>query len=91
VSVSDALARALAFLGDAQLPSGEIPVYASTDPTLRERAELDPSVFPTALAAHCLSFCAEAAPIAARAHDFLLVEALDAGPPPRRDPAARPR
>jgi hypothetical protein len=72
--VEGALGRALRFLDGAQLPSGEMPVYASTDPTLEERAELDPSIFPTALVAHCLSFCAEAAPIAARAHDFLLGE-----------------
>jgi hypothetical protein len=69
-----AITRALSFLQQAQLPSGEIPVVATTDPTLEERAELDPSIFPTALAAYCLSFCPEAAPLAGRAHDFLLGE-----------------
>lgn len=69
-----AIARAVAFLRQAQLPSGELPVYATTDPTLAERAELDPSIFPTALAAQCLLFAPEAAPIAARALDFLLAE-----------------
>jgi hypothetical protein len=72
--VEAALARALGFLRQAQLPSGELPVYATTDPTLAERAELDPSIFPTALAAQCLLFAPEAAPIAARALDFLLAE-----------------
>ena len=72
--VEEALARALAFLNAAQLPSGEFPVFATTDPTLAERCELDPSIFPTALAAQCLSFCPEAAPLAARAHRFLLAE-----------------
>jgi hypothetical protein len=72
--VEAAIGRALAFLEAAQLPSGEIPVYATTDPTLAQRAELDPSIFPTALGAQCLSFCTEAAPIAARAHRFLLAE-----------------
>jgi hypothetical protein len=74
VEVEEAIGRAIAYLERAQLPSGELPVYATTDPTLALRAELDPSIFPTALAAHCLSFCPEAAPIAARAHQFLLGE-----------------
>ena len=77
--VEAALARALGFLRQAQLPSGELPVYATTDPTLAERAELDPSIFPTALAAQCLLFAPEAAPIAARALDFLLAEMDDNG------------
>ena len=72
--LNSALARAVAYLEAAQLPSGELPVYASTDPTLAERCELDPSIFPTALAAHCLSLCAEGARVAARAHEFLLAE-----------------
>lgn len=73
-AVDAAIARAVAFLAEAQLPSGEFPVFATTDPTLAERAELDPSVFPTALAAYSLSFCPEAHSLAARAGDFLLGE-----------------
>jgi hypothetical protein len=69
--VGEALSRAVAFLGRAQLPSGEFPVYATTDPTLAERAELDPSIFPTALAAQSLGFHPDAAPLAARACRFL--------------------
>lgn len=72
--IDRALARAVAYLGSAQLPSGELPVYATTDPTLAERCVLDPSIFPTALALHCLSFCGEAAAVRARAEDFLLAE-----------------
>jgi hypothetical protein len=69
-----AIARGIAYLRSAQLPSGEFPVYATTDPTMAERCELDPSIFPTALAARCLSRCAGAAPLVERAHDFLLRE-----------------
>ncbi|HEX9954788.1 MAG TPA: hypothetical protein VGB48_06190 [Allosphingosinicella sp.] len=73
-AVETAIGRALAFLQAAQLPSGDFPVYASTDPQMEKDCTLDPSIFPTALAAHSLSFCAEAAPLTARAHDFLLAE-----------------
>lgn len=72
--VGGALRGAVRFLEGAQLPSGELPVYASLDPTLAERGTLDPSIFPTALAARCLSFCDEAAPVAGRALDFLRAE-----------------
>jgi hypothetical protein len=72
--VEGTLARALAFLEVAQLPSGEFPVYATTDPAMRERCELDPSIFPTAIAAQCLAFCPEAEPLAAHARRFLLAE-----------------
>jgi hypothetical protein len=70
----DALARAVRFVAAAQLPSGEIPVMASTDPQLERGCAPDPSIFPTAVAAHCLSFCPDAAPIAARARAFLRAE-----------------
>lgn len=74
-----AVAAALAFLEDAQLASGEIPVDASTDRSMRQGRSRDPSVFPTALAVHSLSFAGEAArPIIERATDFLLGE-MDAG------------
>jgi hypothetical protein len=66
-----AITRAVAFLETAQLPSGELPVYASNDPTMAEGGTADPSVFPTALAAHSLSFCAAAAPVRERALAFL--------------------
>ncbi len=69
-----ALERALGFLESVQLPSGELPVYASNDPAMAEGGTLDPSVFPTALAAYCLSFCAGAEPIRRRALAFLAAE-----------------
>jgi hypothetical protein len=61
-----ALARAIAFLESNQLPSGELRVFASGKP--------DPSVFPTAVAAHALSFAPDAAKIRERALDFLAAE-----------------
>jgi hypothetical protein len=72
--LAQAVARGLAFMREAQLPSGEFPVYATTDPTMAQRCELDPSIFPTALAARCLLRCPDAAPLVERAHDFLLRE-----------------
>jgi len=69
--VAGALGRAIDYLVRVQLDSGEMPVYATTDPTMQERCVLDPSVFPTALVAHCLSFTPQAAPIRARAAEFL--------------------
>lgn len=66
--------RALAFLESMQLPSGELPVFASTDPTLAEGCAPDPSVFPTTLAAYSLSFCDEAEPVRRRALTFLAAE-----------------
>ncbi|HEY0149241.1 MAG TPA: hypothetical protein VGB70_09550 [Allosphingosinicella sp.] len=73
-AVDAAIARGVAFLGKAQLPSGEIPVFTSTDPEMADEGATDPSIFPTALAAHSLSFSAEAAASALRAQDFLLAE-----------------
>lgn len=58
--------RAVAFLQRGQRPSGEIPVRASGQP--------DPSIFPTALAAHALSFAPEASRVRERALDFLAAE-----------------
>ncbi|HEX8224164.1 MAG TPA: hypothetical protein VF605_10140 [Allosphingosinicella sp.] len=69
-----ALERAVAFLESVQLPSGELPVHASNDPTLAEGGTLDPSVFPTALAAYCLSFWPGAGAIRQRALGFLAAE-----------------
>ena len=65
-----AVARGLAFLERGQLPGGAFPVLASTDPGFATGAP-DPSVFPTALVAHCLSFAPAAAEMRARACDFL--------------------
>jgi hypothetical protein len=73
-AVEAAVARAIAFLESVQLPSGELPVYASNDPTMAGQGEIDPSVFPTALAAHSLSFSPDAAPIRERALAFLAGE-----------------
>lgn len=70
----EATARALAFLESVQCPSGELPVFASTDPSLAEGCALDPSVFPTTLAAHSLAFCREAEPLRKRALAFLVAE-----------------
>lgn len=66
-----ALSRAIAFLGRRQLPSGEIPVQRSG---LDER-----TVFPTALAAHALSFSQEAHSLHERALDFLRDEVDESG------------
>jgi hypothetical protein len=69
--VSDsALARAIAFLERSQLPSGEIPVDAFRP----GHSEHDPSVFPTAVAAHSLSFAPDARVVRERALDFLAAE-----------------
>ena len=53
--IEAALASATAYLERVQLATGELPVYASTDPALAERAEIDSSIFPSALAALSLS------------------------------------
>lgn len=71
---SAAIARAAAFLEREQLASGEIPVFATTDTSLATGCALDPSVFPTAVAAQSLASCPEAAPIRERALRFLLDE-----------------
>ena len=67
----EAVARALVFLESVQRPDGELPVFASTDPSLAEGCVPDPSIFPTALAAHSLACCPEAEPIRKRALAFL--------------------
>jgi hypothetical protein len=58
-----AIGRAIAFLERRQLPSGELPVLAS--------GTRDPSIFPTAVMAHSLSFAPGAQTIRDRALDFL--------------------
>lgn len=61
--IDAAIGRAIAFLESRQLPSGEIPVYASNT--------RDSSIFATATVAHALSFAPGAASIRRRALDFL--------------------
>jgi hypothetical protein len=58
--------RGIAFLERAQFPTGELPVRASGIP--------DPSIFPTALAAHSLSFTPAGDTVRARAIEFLTRE-----------------
>lgn len=72
--IRDALERAVVFLESAQLPSGELPIYASTDPTLATGATIDPSIFPNALAAWSLSSWPAAYPVRDRICDFLVAE-----------------
>lgn len=72
--VQAALGRAVAFLERKQFGTGEIPVFASSDPDMISGCVGDPCVFPTALAAHSLSFCPAASSICDRAHRFLLGE-----------------
>lgn len=74
IDIDTAIAGGVSFLERAQLASGELPIFASTDPHMRDQCVLDPSVFPTALAAHSLSYCAAAAGICARARSFLTAE-----------------
>jgi hypothetical protein len=69
-----AVERAIGFLERSQLPSGELRVFASTDPRLIERRVADPSIFPTALIAHSLSFAPAADRVRDCALDFLLAE-----------------
>ena len=74
-SLEARIAAGLAFLARVQRPNGEIPVCATSDPQMLKRLVADPSVFPTALAAHCLGFAGPAArPILERAQAFLVGE-----------------
>jgi hypothetical protein len=70
----EALARALAFLDRAQLTSGEFRVVTSLRRDMAGACEPDPSIFPTALVAHCLSFAPEADAMRQRALAFLLAQ-----------------
>jgi hypothetical protein len=69
-----ALDKALAFLDGAQLPSGEFRVVTSLRRDMAGDCEPDPSIFPTALVAHCLSFTPEAEAMRQRALAFLLTQ-----------------
>lgn len=74
-----AIEKGLNFLERSQQPSGEFPVFASTDPTMRTGCAPDPSIYPTALVCQSLSFCPAASTLRARAGDFLLREMDAAG------------
>ncbi|QAY75123.1 hypothetical protein [Sphingosinicella sp. BN140058] len=69
-----AIGRGIAFLRAGQLPTGELPVFASLDRTMAADCTIDPSIFPTALMAQCLAFCPEARDVRARATAFLREE-----------------
>lgn len=69
-----ALDKALAFLDGAQLPSGEFRVVTSLRRDMAGDCEPDPSIFPTALVAQCLSFAPEADAMRQRALAFLLTQ-----------------
>ena len=68
--IEQALARAIAFLERTQLPSGEFRVYAERP----GHREIDPSIFPTAVAAHAISFAPAAQAMRERAVDYLASE-----------------
>ena len=72
--VRDAIMRGTQFLAGSQLPSGEFPVLASTDPAMETGCAPDPSIFPTALIAQALIGVAAAEAMRARAADFLASE-----------------
>lgn len=74
-----AIQRGVEFLARSQLPSGEFPVLASSDPKMEEGCAPDPSVFPTAVMAQALSRVPQAQAIHARALDFLLCEMDSSG------------
>jgi hypothetical protein len=69
-----ALVRGLAFLEKAQLDSGEFRVVTSLRRDMAGDCDPDPSIFPTALVAHCLSFTPEANAMRDRALAFLLAQ-----------------
>lgn len=66
-----AIVRGLAFLEGAQLDSGEFRVVTSLRRDMAGACEPDPSIFPTALVAHCLSFAPAADMMRGRARAFL--------------------
>lgn len=63
--------RGIQFLRRVQLPGGELSVLASGKP--------DPSIFPTAVMAHSLSFAPGASDVRERALDFLAAEMQPGG------------
>lgn len=73
-AVRAGLARGLAFLEAAQLANGEFRVFTSLRRDMADEGTPDPSVFPTAMIAHCLSYAGEADATRGRALDFLLTQ-----------------
>ena len=70
--VDQAIEAGLGFLGTTQLASGEFPIFTSKRRDMVGEVQADPSVFPTALAAHALGFVPGAAALLDRAMRFLL-------------------
>lgn len=69
---ADALARGRSFLERAQLGNGEFRVLTSLRRDMADECSADPSVFPTALVAHSLSFVTGTEPMRDKAIGFLL-------------------
>jgi hypothetical protein len=69
--VQAAIAKGVAYLESAQLPSGEIPMDTSPTPDMSGECVRDPVVLPAALAARALSITPSATRVLARAFDFL--------------------
>jgi len=72
--VARAVERGVAFLEASLLPNGAIPIFTSLRRDMAGYLHPDPCVFPTALAAHALSFVPQAAAVLDRAIRFLLAE-----------------
>jgi len=72
--VRRALARGLAFMEGAQLDNGEFRVVTSLRRDMAGDCEADPSIFPTALVTHCLSFAPGTEAMCDRARAFLLAQ-----------------
>jgi hypothetical protein len=70
--VERAIEAGLAFLAATQLASGEFPVFTCKRRDMAGEMTADPSVFPTALAAHALGFVPRAEMLVERAIRFLL-------------------
>jgi hypothetical protein len=70
--VDQAIEAGLGFLGTTQLASGEFPIFTSKRRDMGGEVQADPSVFPTALAAHALGFVPGAAALLDSAIRFLL-------------------
>lgn len=73
-SLDAAIDRALGFLTQAQLPSGEFRVLTSFRLDMSDEGIPDPSVFPTAFVLNSLSFAPGTEQLRARAADFLIAQ-----------------
>jgi len=69
-----AIEKGVAFLESAQLPSGELPIEISPNADMSGECVREPVVFLSAVAARALAITPAAAPIRARAFEFLLRE-----------------